>query len=268
MDFDVSVNVSTVPTLEVKGFEDLEKQVGELVEEMKNVEVNEENIKGSKKLIAEVRKKYDTLDSERKRVKSELLAPYQVLENQLKDLKKVLDEGDESIRTQIKELELKAKEERKKELKLVFEEYYDYYELPFGVEFDSVLESNLLNKSVSGKRAKEGIIAKMEKLANSVNFIELMVTDVVERAQVLEQWLSNGFNAELAVSKWKARTDLENKLMEQQLQKDEKPAIVIQPTILEKKVSEESSTLVIYGSDNVHEVVNFMIKNKIQFKQI
>lgn len=268
MNFDVSVNVTQAPSIEILGYDDLKKQVEELVVEMKKVEVTEENIQGSKKLASEIRKKYNELDARRKEVKKELLKPYEELDEQMKELKKILDEGDTSVRDQIRALETKAREERKKELERVFNEYIEYYELPSTIKFDNVLAPNLLNKSVTLKRASEGLRSKLESLANDLNFIDSMIDDLDERVQVIANWLDNGFNAQLAVKAHKEHKDSVKEIYKQQLEKEETPVITIQPTNLTKVPKESSSTLVIYGLDNVHDVIDYCLKNKIQFKQI
>lgn len=266
--FEVSVEVSQMPSLEIKGFEDLENQVKELVESMKEVEVTEDNIKGSKKLVASVKAQYDVLDTRRKQVKNELLKPYEELNTQLKLLKEKLDEGDTAVRDQIRQLEQKAKEARKLVLADEFEKWLPYYELPVGIVFDSVLESQWLNKSVSEKRSIEALRTKLEKMANDLNFIDTMIEDLEEKAQAKAEWMNNGYNAQLAIKGWKERSKQVEELLKQEQEKNDKPKISIAPTQLKKKPSEEFKRFLVYGSEDSHEVVKFMLDNNIQFKQI
>lgn len=266
--FEVSLDVTQQPILSIEGFEDLKKQASGLVEEMKKVEVTEENIQGSKKLVAEVKKKYDLLDAQRKDVKKELLKPLNTFTDELKDLKTMLDEGDTAVRNQIKELELKEREARKVLLHETYIEYISYYKLPDEITFEDVLDPKLLNKSVSLKKATEGIRERLNELANDVNFIETMIEDLAEQTDVMIEWLNNGYNSKLAVKQWKDKTEQFKKLYAQQQEKEEAPVITIEPTVLKKQPKDESRTLVVYGLDEVHKVTNFLLENKIQFKQI
>ena len=72
-----SVDVKVIPgKVEFEGYEILKGQILTIDSFLSQIEVTEDNIKESKKLVAKVRKSANKLDSERIRIKKEILEIY------------------------------------------------------------------------------------------------------------------------------------------------------------------------------------------------
>ena len=65
----------------------VKQQALQLAENLQSVEVNEDNLKQSKKLLAAVNRRKKELDDERIRIKKVMLEPYQEFEEQVKEIR-------------------------------------------------------------------------------------------------------------------------------------------------------------------------------------
>ena len=101
------INTDEIGTLEFEvgkisfnAYENIKNKALKLSENLKTVEVSEENIKESKKLIAEVNKDVKKLEDYRIKVKKEMSKPYNDFEIQVKEIVKIVKEADEYVRSQ------------------------------------------------------------------------------------------------------------------------------------------------------------------------
>lgn len=95
---------STTPQLK-HNFEDCKAVLEEGLEEYKAVNVTEENLKDSKKLVTELNKSVKFLEDRRKAVKEDILAPYKDLEPKVKELVGMINEAIDTIKDQVKTYE-------------------------------------------------------------------------------------------------------------------------------------------------------------------
>lgn len=266
-DFDLTIKVETMPSIEMNGYEELKKSVEELAEQMKNVEVTEENLQVSKKLVAEVRKRYTQLDQQRKDVEKQILEPVKVLKQQCAEVENIIKEGETLVRQQISTIEQQHKDERKAMLLAEFERLVDYYELVSEISFDKILESSWLNKSTSDKKAKQALQDKCKKVADDYALI-LNIVDEDDHVACVYKFTKNGFNVNDVLETWKQKQAQLAKLKEEIKEDVKKPDISIEPTQLVAQQDVFNSTLVVHGRSDVQKVVQFMLENNIKFKQI
>lgn len=76
-----------------------------LAQQIENIEVTEENVKQSKKLLAAVNKEVKNLESERILIKKEMLEPYNEFEKQVKEIVSIVKTADEMVRQQVTQME-------------------------------------------------------------------------------------------------------------------------------------------------------------------
>lgn len=264
--FEVSLEVTQLPSVELTGYNELKELASNLASEMKSVTVTEENIAASKKMVAEVRKRYNELDSQRKQAKKQLLAPLEESTSQLKELDQILKDGEIAVRSQISKLEQQAKEARKDLLKTEFDRLAEYYSLISAVTFDKVLDMKWLNKSTSEKRAKQELQDKIKKIMEDYRLILSIVPDE-DKTPCVYEFTKNGFEVGQVLESWKAKQDALTQLKKEVKTDSKKPKITIQPTNLSEQEA-YSKTLVIYGRDDLNQVMKYMIDNNIHFKQI
>lgn len=264
--FEVSLEVTQLPSVELTGYDELKELASQLASEMKQVTVTEDNVVASKKMVAQVRKRYSELDNQRKEAKKQLLAPLAESTEQLKELDSILKDGEHAVRTQISRIEQEAKEERKKVLENEFNRLADYYDLISAVTFDKVLDMKWLNKSTSEKRAKEELQDKINSIMKDYRLILSMVPDE-DKTPCVYEFTKNGFDVNQVLESWKQKQEQLSILKKEVKLDSKKPKITIQPTHLEQQ-EVYNKTLVIYGRDDLNTVMKFMIDNNIHFKQL
>ncbi|EGQ1206894.1 DUF1351 domain-containing protein, partial [Listeria monocytogenes] len=84
-----------------------------LAQQIENIEVTEENVKQSKKLLAAVNKEVKNLESERILIKKEMLEPYNEFEKQVKEIVSIVKTADEMVRQQVTQMEEEEREDKK-----------------------------------------------------------------------------------------------------------------------------------------------------------
>lgn len=148
------------------------KEVAEIVSE---TEVNESSVKTAKKIVAEAHKVADKLNEQRKAVKRELMAPVKAFEDQVKVLTTIIDDAERDVRIQIRALDEKERDEKKKAIKELWSKRIELYDVKhFDNAFESWLEPKHLNKSVSMKAVEDDMTAWLEKTQADLDVINLM----------------------------------------------------------------------------------------------
>lgn len=123
-----------------------------------SVEVTDDTVKASKKLLASVNKEVGKLESRRIEIKKALLEPYADFETQIKEITGTLKEADATVRSQVRELEERQREEKRQEIEALFTARMQMYTgFPFTLE--DFLTPQHLNKSMSINKIEEELAA-------------------------------------------------------------------------------------------------------------
>lgn len=144
-------------------YEKLKKEAADVAEFVKNIKVDEENIKESKKLLAAVNKSISKLEDKRKAVKKEVMKPYQDFETQVKEIVEIVKDADEIVRNQVKTLEEKEREEKRNSLQEIWNLRIEQYEYAKIMSFDDWITPQHLNKTLTIKKAEEDMVEFLEK---------------------------------------------------------------------------------------------------------
>lgn len=96
-----------------ENLEEVEKSVRAYCDQYKGIVVREEDIPETKKLLAEIRKEKDALDTQRKDIKKAWNKPYDAFEKKVKVLLGIYDDTIVEINAQLKEYEEKRVAEKK-----------------------------------------------------------------------------------------------------------------------------------------------------------
>ncbi|EAC8532910.1 TPA: DUF1351 domain-containing protein [Listeria monocytogenes] len=145
-----------------------------LAQQIENIEVTEENVKQSKKLLAAVNKEVKNLESERISIKKEMLEPYNEFEKQVKEIVSIVKKADEMVRQQITQLEEEEREDKKLVLKRMFEKRIRMYDFKTYFTFDDFIENRHLNKSLSINKIESEMVEWLTKVENELKVIETM----------------------------------------------------------------------------------------------
>lgn len=216
------INTDEIGTLEFEvgkisfnAYENIKNKALKLSENLKTVEVSEENIKESKKLIAEVNKDVKKLEDYRIKVKKEMLKPYNDFEIQVKEIVKIVKEADEYVRSQIRELEEIERENKKAIVKEMFENKVKHYDFNEVITFDKFFKESMSNKTTSLDKIENELSEWLEQRKMDIEVIKSLKDD-----EVLKEYLET-FNLALAIENAKIKEE-ENKKIEEVMKKTEK----------------------------------------------
>ena len=216
------INTDEIGTLEFEvgkisfnAYENIKNKALKLSENLKTVEVSEENIKESKKLIAEVNKDVKKLEDYRIKVKKEMLKPYNDFEIQVKEIVKIVKEADEYVRSQIKELEEIERENKKASVKEMFENKAKHYDFNEIITFDKFFKESISNKTTSLDKIENELSEWLEQRKMDIEVIKSLKHD-----EVLKEYLET-FNLALVIENAKVKEE-ENKKIEEVMKKTEK----------------------------------------------
>ena len=216
------INTDEIGTLEFEvgkisfnAYENIKNKALKLSENLKTVEVSEENIKESKKLIAEVNKDVKKLEDYRIKVKKEMLKPYNDFEIQVKEIVKIVKEADEYVRSQIRELEEIERENKKAIVREMFENKVKHYDFNEIITFDKFFKESMSNKTTSLDKIENELSEWLEQRKMDIEVIKSLKDD-----EVLKEYLET-FNLALAIENAKIKEE-ENKKIEEVMKKTEK----------------------------------------------
>ena len=146
--------------------EELKKEVAEKLDKYNNMVYSPENIKEAKEDRANLNKFKQVLETERKKIKKQILEPYNDFEAKIKDITSIIDEPINAIDKMIKEVDQKDREAKR----ITLENYYLGYagDLIKDIGFESILDDKWLNKSFTLKKAKEKIVNKIQEIRENI----------------------------------------------------------------------------------------------------
>lgn len=156
-------------------YEEIKEQAHKLAKHIAAVEVNESNLKESKKLLAAVNKKCKQLEDARIKIKKVMLEPYQNFEDQVKEIVLIVKDADALVRGQVKQLEEFERQEKAKLLQEIFDKRKKLYTLGMVLKFDEhFLQPRHLNKTASLQAVENEIIQFLENAERDVQVLHKM----------------------------------------------------------------------------------------------
>lgn len=105
-----------------ENLEEVEKSIRAFCDQYKGMVVTEEDIPETKKILAEIRKEKDALDTQRKDIKKAWNKPYDAFEKKVKVLLGIYDETIVEINVQLREYEEKRKAFKKEKIQKLYAE--------------------------------------------------------------------------------------------------------------------------------------------------
>lgn len=150
-------------SLTLQGFDELREQAVLIADYVSHIEVTEENIKDSKKLVARIRKACNSLEDQRKAVRKKLLEPYEELVVKVRDINDIASEAEQLIRDQIKVLEEKEREDKESQLRNIFQKRLRPYSYSEFMKFEDFLEPRHLNKTQSIDKTESEMVVWLQQ---------------------------------------------------------------------------------------------------------
>lgn len=151
----------------------LKQQAQEVADFVSSIVVTEDTIKAAKKMVAETRKSVKTLDTKRLEIKKAILEDFTIFETQVLELKKIVDDADQKVRSQVKHFEELERNQKKKDLKELFEkrvQMYNFSMMPF--LFEKWLKPSHLNKSMSMNKCEKDMTDFLEGIQRDLEAIQ------------------------------------------------------------------------------------------------
>lgn len=161
-------------------YEDIKQMLQERLSIYKNAVVTEDGKTIAKKEVASLRKLKKEMDDRRKKVKKEWNEPYDEFNAKVQTLLSMIDEPILLIDNQVKAFEDKQKQEKRDKIQELYKELIgDYGEyLPFAKAYVTSWE----NVSVSMKKVREELQAKIDSVQKDVLTISFMQSEAVPKA--------------------------------------------------------------------------------------
>jgi len=162
----------TPATIEFSQFETLKAQATEISQFIKNIEVNEETVKESKKVLATSRKAIKAINDERIRIKKELLKPYDTFHDQIKEIESILDESNQIVNAQVREIEEIERAEKKENINGLWNKQMIAYKYSDLIEFENFYEERHSNKSLSMTKIETEMSEFLEKVEKDIDYLK------------------------------------------------------------------------------------------------
>ena len=229
-------------------FENIKQQAIQLADDIQTVEVNEDNLKQSKKLLAAVNKRCKELDDERIRIKKLMLEPYAEFEEQVKEIVAIVKEADATVRQQVKDLEEVERMDKQQQLAELFHKRKVLYTLGDLIPFEDFLKPKHLNKTTS--------IESVEK--EMVDFLEQTEKDV--------KVLKSLPDVNAHVSAYIGQYDLALAMTQVNQENDRRRQIKQAQAKLKEPEAERQYKFIITGEKDKALVEMFMRQNKINYE--
>lgn len=153
-------------------YHDLKRQATDLADNIRTFEVTEDNVKISKKLLAEVNKRVKQLEDERIAIKNNMLEPYKVFEDQVKEIVGIVKDADAIVRDQVKALEERDREEKEMVLWELWQRRIKQYSFGDIIPFLDFAKPKHLNKTTSIEAVEKEMVAFLEKIESDLKVIK------------------------------------------------------------------------------------------------
>lgn len=168
-------------------FEELKQEITEKVNDYMNLVYSDDQIKEAKKDRANLRKFVSVLESKRKEIKKQLMAPYTDFESKEKELVSIVNKAVENIDIQVKGYEEAQRNEKLAKVKEIYKECIG--DLDRLVPFEKIFKESWLNVSTSQKSIKEEISGIYEKVDKELKLINADGSHYV--FEMKEEYLKN-----------------------------------------------------------------------------
>jgi len=232
------------------GYETLKKQAIELAEQVSQIEVSDENVQYSKKLLATVNKRVKEIEDRRIAIKKEMLLPYSVFEKQVKEIVEIVNRANDVVRVQLKELEEKERDEKELFLKDIFNKRMQHYSFGDIFKFEHFINQKHLNKTTSIKSTEEEMTQWLEKKE-----LDLGVINSLPNAKdVLAEYFDTN---DLSVAL---------KIINEREEREKKAETIVQQT--GQAVVKTSFSIALFSEKDLLLVTMFMDNNKIKYEKV
>lgn len=182
MEFVMNTDLETLPKTIEFNFDDLKQQLAASLEMYTGMVVTEDGIKGAKEDRARLNKLREALESKRKEVKKQCMAPYTDFEAKVKELVCLVDQPIDAIDTQFRAFEERRRQEKRDAVLALYEETVG--ELRELLPFERVWQDGWYNKYATMKKIGEEIEAAVKKASSDLDVLSTVESEFAEAVKI------------------------------------------------------------------------------------
>lgn len=153
-------------------FETIKASAEKLVNELQVMDVTSDNVKESKRLIAQVRKQLREINDERKFVKEVIMEPYNALAVQIKEIEAIVSVGETHVVNQIKTLDGNERQAKRADIENMYDCYIKDYEARHFITFDDFIKESMLAKTCKLSKTEEALVKFLNDIDADLEVIE------------------------------------------------------------------------------------------------
>lgn len=182
MEFVMGNSLEALPKTIDFNFEELKTQLASSLELYTGLVVTEDGIKSAKEDRAKLNKLREALETKRKEVKKECMAPYTDFEGKVKELVGLIDKPISAIDEQLKTYEEQRRADKRAAVKEIYDETIGtlYPLLPF----DKLWRDEWYNTGVSMKKIRDAIITAETKAASDLEVLATVESEFAEAVKI------------------------------------------------------------------------------------
>lgn len=182
MEFVMGNSLEALPKTIDFNFEELKTQLASSLELYTGLVVTEDGIKSAKEDRAKLNKLREALETKRKEVKKECMAPYTDFEGKVKELVALIDQPIAAIDGQLKAYEEQRRAAKRADILAIYEETVG--ELRALLPFEKLWQDGWYNTGVSMKKIREAIVAAEAKAASDLEVLETVGSEFAEAVKI------------------------------------------------------------------------------------
>ena len=182
MEFVMGNSLEALPKTIDFNFEELKTQLASSLELYTGLVVTEDGIKSAKEDRAKLNKLREALETKRKEVKKECMAPYTDFEGKVKELVALIDQPIAAIDGQLKAYEEQRRAAKRADILAIYEETVG--ELRSLLPFEKLWQDGWYNTGVSMKKIREAIVAAEAKAASDLEVLATVESEFAEAVKI------------------------------------------------------------------------------------
>lgn len=239
--------VKQLPQIE-EHLKELSIEIDKKVENAKSLVCTKENVKAIKQVRADLNKKFKEVETQRKAVKEQILAPYMQFEEVYKTyISEKYKSADVDLKQKIDSTENELKRQKEQEIKDYFEEYKTANDIDFVTYEQAKINVTL---TASKKSLKEQAKSFIDKIKDDLKLIETQEC----KEEILVEYKQN-LNVSRAIQEVANR----HKLLEEEKRKQEEKVVTI--------VSNENHEITKESHEQLEQVFNKPLERPEEQKQ-
>lgn len=182
MEFVMGNSLEALPKTIDFNFEELKTHLASSLELYTGLVVTEDGIKSAKEDRAKLNKLREALETKRKEVKKECMAPYTDFEGKVKELVALIDQPIAAIDGQLKAYEEQRRAAKRADILAIYEETVG--ELRALLPFEKLWQDGWYNTGVSMKKIREAIVAAEAKAASDLEVLATVESEFAEAVKI------------------------------------------------------------------------------------